>query len=71
MIAPRPFLSLAGKDDPLTPIEGLRKIDSRMKQTYASLGAAGHWSHKVYEHGHMECAAMRHEVEEFLRRHLA
>jgi len=52
-------------------VEGLEKIDARMRQVYAEFGAASEWSHKVYEHGHMECAAMRHEVEEFLRRHLA
>ena len=39
LIAPRPHLSCAGADDPLTPPAGLRAIDEAMRAVYADAGA--------------------------------
>ena len=39
LIAPRPHLSLAGNADPLTPPQGLERIDRELRQVYSALGA--------------------------------
>jgi hypothetical protein len=63
-------LSLVGNFDPLTPSEGLDRIDRQMKQLYGEAGAAGAWRLARYDCGHIETAAMRAEVLSFLRKHL-
>ena len=40
LIAPRPHLSCAGAQDPLTPPAGLRAIDEAMRAAYAEAGSA-------------------------------
>lgn len=70
LICPRPHLSLVGNFDPLTPSEGLDRIDRQMKQLYGEAGAAGAWRLARYDCGHIETAAMRAEVLSFLRKHL-
>jgi dienelactone hydrolase len=70
LIAPRPHLSLAGNYDPLTPPDGLDRIDTALRRVYAEQGAPEAWSLRRYETGHFETAAMRAEVLAFLRRWL-
>jgi dienelactone hydrolase len=70
LICPRPHLSLAGDLDPLTPPEGLDRIDREMKQAYAAAGAPDSWKLSRHRVGHVETARMRLEVIEFLHRHL-
>jgi len=70
LIAPRPHLSLAGDQDPLTPPEGLERIDRELRLIYAALGAGEAWQMKRYESGHMEIPAMRLESLAFLEKWL-
>ena len=70
LIAPRAHLSLNGEYDRLTPPAGLDRIDARLRQEYAALGAAEAWKLARYQCGHMETAAMRAEIFSFLRRWL-
>lgn len=66
LIAPRPHLGIAGNYDRLTPPSGLDKIDEHLRKVYAEAGAPDAWRLSRYECGHMETAAMRAEVLEFL-----
>jgi dienelactone hydrolase len=66
LIAPRAHLSLAGNYDPLTPREGLNRIDEALREEYESRGAPNKWRLSRYECGHFETAAMRAEVMAFL-----
>jgi dienelactone hydrolase len=70
LIAPRAHLSLAGIFDPLTPPDGLDRIDAALREAYAAAGAADAWRLSRYATGHMETAAMRAEIIAFLRRWL-
>ena len=70
LIAPRPHLALAGIYDPLTPPQGLDRIDAELKATYAALGAPEAWRLSRYPIGHFETAAMRAEIMDFLERWL-
>lgn len=66
LIAPRPHLSCAGRDDPLTPPPGLAAIDAAMRRVYADAGAPDAWRQRVFPCGHEETPAMRSEVLAFL-----
>jgi dienelactone hydrolase len=66
LIAPRAHLSLAGNFDPLTPRDGLDRIDDALSKIYGSLGASPKWRLSRYECGHFETSAMREEVTSFL-----
>lgn len=70
LIAPRPHLSLAGLRDPLTPAEGLRRIDAALQIVYAGHGAADHWRLVTEDVGHVETRRMRAEILTFLQRFL-
>lgn len=70
LIAPRPHLSLAGNDDPLTPPAGLDRIDAALRQVYTDAGAPDAWALVRYDVGHVETAAMRAEAMRFLARWL-
>ena len=70
LIAPRTHLSLAGIFDPLTPPDGLDRIDAALREVYAAAGAADAWRLSRYATGHMETAAMRAEIIAFLQRWL-
>ena len=67
LIAPRKRLSLNGRYDQLTPIEGLFKIDTDMKKEYARCGAPENWRMVIENCGHMETANMRREILDFFR----
>ena len=66
LIAPRAHLALAGNKDLLTPPAGLDRIDAELKKAYADAGASDAWKLLRYDVGHMETAAMRHEILRFL-----
>jgi len=66
LIAPRAHLSLAGNKDRLTPPAGLDRIDRELQKVYAEAGAPDAWKLLRYDVGHMETAAMRHEILKFL-----
>jgi dienelactone hydrolase len=66
LIAPRPHLSLAGRDDPLTPPAGLEAIDRELREACARAGAPRAWRQSVHPTGHGETPAMRAEVLAFL-----
>lgn len=68
LIAPRPHLSCAGRDDPLTPPAGLASLDARLRAAYAALGAAANWRQFVEPAGHAETPAMRAQVLAWLER---
>jgi hypothetical protein len=70
LIAPRAHLSLAGIYDPLTPPDGLDRIDAELGEVYAAADAADAWRLSRYATGHMETAAMRAEIIAFLRQWL-
>ncbi len=66
LIAPRPHLSLAGLDDPLTPVRGLDRVDEELRAIYQELGAPQAWKLLRYPVGHRETADMRSDVLAFL-----
>jgi hypothetical protein len=70
LIAPRPHLSLAGNLDPLTPPEGLDRIDRELRQVYAEHGAKDAWQMLRYDGGHLETPDMRLESLAFLEKWL-
>jgi dienelactone hydrolase len=70
LISPRPHFGLAGRFDPLTPLEGLEIIDKNLKETYSKDGAPDAWQLKIYEVGHEESAEMRDDILKFLKKWL-
>lgn len=70
LIVPRPHLSLAGIYDPLTPAEGLDRIDNELRSAYRQAGVENRWRLRRYETGHQEVPEMRKEVLDFLQRYL-
>lgn len=70
LIVPRPHLSLAGIYDPLTPADGLDRIDRELRRVYQEEGASQAWLLKRYAIGHFETAAMRMDVLEWLKQWL-
>lgn len=67
MIAPRPHLSLAGNLDPLTPAEGLDRVDRELRAVY---GESGAWRLFRQDTGHQETPEMRAEIVAWLKRWL-
>jgi cephalosporin-C deacetylase-like acetyl esterase len=67
LIAPRAHLSLVGIYDPLTPPDGLDRIDAELRNVYAATGTPDAWRLARYPCGHLETAAMRAEVTDFLQ----
>lgn len=67
LIAPRAHLSLAGNLDPLTPPQGLSRIDAELQQVYTAANAPTAWQMLRYEVGHVETAEMRQEIIAFLQ----
>lgn len=67
LIAPRAHLSCCGRDDPLTPPEGIAAVDSALQAAYAALDAGHRWRQRTFNCGHEESPEMRAEVLECLR----
>jgi hypothetical protein len=70
LIAPRAHLSLAGNQDPLTPLAGLEKVDAELKMVYAASGQAQNWKLLRYDVGHQETPGMREEIRKWFVAHL-
>lgn len=70
LIAPRAHLSLAGLYDGLTPAKGLDRVDAALQQVYAQAGAPANWKLLRYPCGHLETAAMRRFVLDWLQEKL-
>jgi dienelactone hydrolase len=70
LIAPRAHLSLAGTRDPLTPVAGLDRIDTELKEVYAQAGVPRNWKLLRYDVAHSETAEMRQAALAFLRENL-
>lgn len=70
LIAPRPHLSLAGRNDVLTPGPGLDRIDAELTRVYAEHNATEAWKLLRYEVGHQETPQMRRAVLDWLQRWL-
>ena len=70
LIVPRAHLALAGSHDPLTPVEGLARVDARLRSAYEAAGVPDHWRLDVYDTAHQETPAMRRDVLDFLATHL-
>ncbi|MGC9467117.1 MAG: alpha/beta hydrolase family protein [Anaerolineae bacterium] len=58
LIAPRPFRAIAGREDPIFPIEHVKVAFERLKQVYAVAGVpercslyVGHEGHRYYKDG--------------------
>ena len=66
LIAPRPYLSVAGTRDPLTPVAGLNRIDAAQQAVYAAHGVPEAWRLVREPVGHEETAVMRAEILTFL-----
>lgn len=62
LIAPRHHLSVAGNADPLTPLEGLERIDRELRNVYGSIGAADAWKLLLCDAAHQETPEMREAV---------
>ena len=67
LIAPRPHLSLVGRDDPLTPPNGVQSVNRALTAAYDALRKAGNWNQQVFDCGHQETAEMRAAVIRFLK----
>lgn len=70
LIAPRAHLSLQGLYDPLTPSEGLQRIDEEVAEAYRQEDALGQWQLIQYPIGHYETREMRQAVLHFLKEKL-
>lgn len=66
LIAPRAHLSLAGRKDPLTPAEGLDRIDRELRRVYEAEGVPEAWQLRRFDSGHQETPAMREAALSFL-----
>ncbi len=67
LIAPRPHLSLIGRDDPLTPPSGVQSIDTALNAVYTSFEKREHWQQHVFNCDHQETPEMRAVVLRFLQ----
>jgi len=68
LIAPRAHFALAGARDPLTPLDGLHKVDAALREAYVA--APENWRLGVYATDHSETPQMRRDVLAFLEAHL-
>lgn len=59
LIAPRAHLSLAGLRDPLTPVNGLDRVDAALQKVYADAGVPENWKLLRFDVGHQETPEMR------------
>jgi dienelactone hydrolase len=68
LAAPRPFLALAGKDDPIFPLAGVRATVRRARGAYGRTG--GRLRLKIFPGGHAFSAPMREAAYGWLDRWL-
>jgi hypothetical protein len=70
MIAPRPRLSMIGKDDRMCPIEGAEFLNEQLKKTYEQQCFPQNWEGRILTGGHQETKEMRSLWKTFLKKHL-
>lgn len=70
LIAPRPRLSLVGREDRLCPMSGVNRLDQQLKESYAKQQKSENWQCKIVSGGHQETKEMRVLWQTFLRNHL-
>lgn len=66
LIAPRPFCAIAGRDDPIFPVEHVRFAYQRLKAIYAVAGAEDRCELSIGEGGHR---FYKRPAWDFVRRH--
>lgn len=69
-IAPRPRMSLVGRNDRLCPAAGVKLLAEGLTEAYQTLGRPEHWQPVVCSGGHMETLEMRTLWQSFLAEHL-
>ncbi|WP_375102498.1 dienelactone hydrolase family protein [Paenibacillus sp. RS8] len=69
-IAPRPRMSLVGRNDRLCPIEGVEHLAQGLSEAYQTAGSPEDWQPLVGSGGHMETLEMRTLWQQFLAKHL-
>ncbi|MBK4815076.1 hydrolase [Enterococcus faecium] len=69
-IAPRPRLSLVGKNDTMCLDEGVLKLRKGLDKKYQSMGSPENFSSFSLTGGHMETQEMRNIWKQFIREHL-
>ncbi len=70
LIAPRPHLATVGVYDPLTPRDGVDRIEREVKAVYDRMAAAENFSVLRYPLGHTESPQMRTDIMHFLKSHI-
>jgi dienelactone hydrolase len=70
LIAPRAHLGLAGRLDPLTPPEGLDRIERELQDVYTRAGHPERWTLLRYDVAHQETAEGRQAILAFLQKFL-
>lgn len=70
LIAPRPHLGTVGLYDPLTPQDGVDRIEREVTESYALLDAAEKFRVLRYPVEHQESSRMRQDILHFLEKHL-
>lgn len=69
-LAPKPFFASHGTEDGLFPMEGVRRIVGRAKETYAGAGADGRFRHYLFAGGHSFGDDVKTEAYAFLDQYL-
>lgn len=69
-IAPRPRMSLVGRNDRLCPIEGVEHLAEGLSEAYQAAGKPEHWQPVIASGGHMETLEMRTLWQGFLAKYL-
>lgn len=70
LLVPRPHLSLNGRRDPLTPPKGVERIRDYLLPLYRRYGREENCQIELFDCGHEETPAMRHQVLEWFDRYL-
>ena len=71
LIAPRPRLSLNGREDKLTPPRGVERVRDRVMPLYAEAGKADDCRIELFDCAHEELPEMRRLILDWMDRHLA
>ena len=69
-IAPRPRMSLTGRNDRMCPIDGVELLASGLDETYRMCGSPENWKPVITGTGHMETLEMRVAWQSFIAEHL-
>jgi dienelactone hydrolase len=70
LIAPRPRLSVNGRNDKLTPVQGVEKIKEHLTKVYRELGKEDHCRIELFDCAHVELPEMRELIVKWLDKFL-